>query len=137
MAVSSFSGIGGSMSSMAGGTSVFTWSFCNLYHLRYFFCWCSSTFLPTLKKALISSCLVILHFLLEGSGCSAAFGVVVGDLGVFYFLLDFGCLTIVILFFDFQSLEGFLVGGGFDLLRVRVASLVVKAVGASSMAGVC
>ena len=94
-------------------------------------------FLPTLKKALISSCLVILHFLLEGSGCSAAFGVVVGDLGVFYFLLDFGCLTIVTLFLDFQSLEGFRVGGGFDLLLVGVASLVVKAVGGSSMGGVC
>ena len=94
-------------------------------------------FLPTLKKALISSCLVILHFMLEGSGCSAASGVGVVDRGIFYFLLDFGCLAIVSLFLVFQSLEGFLVGGGFDLPRVGVTSLVVKAVGVSSMDGVC
>jgi len=107
---------------MLGGTSVFLILVCCLYCFRYNLFLGDGRFLPTLKKWLMASWLVIMH-LCSGASCwSTALGVGYGVLVGFFFPYDFGRLMIVSLFFCFQTLEGFRLRACFDLSGATVTS---------------
>ncbi len=107
---------------MLGGTSVFLIRVCCLYCFRYNLFLGDGRSLPTLKNWLMASWLVIMHIFSGESYCSTALGFGYGVLVGFFFPFDFGRLVIVSLVFDFQTLEDFREGGGFELPFAGVTS---------------